>query len=250
MKNEHKDSILISIIIATYNAEKYIYDCLNSVLNLSGIDLEVIVVDGGSSDRTEELVMSFNSTRVRWSSERDKGIYDAMNKGIAKAQGKWLYFMGADDRLLSGFKDLACMLEEEGTVYYGNSLPFFEDRPVDSYGLLQGAFSGYRLAKYCMNHQSILYPSIAFRTFKYELDYKVAADYAFNLRIWGDNTFKKVFYPIEIVSYNMGGFSAGNRDGLFYKHKSRLIRQRLGWSVYLRYIFRGIKDIIKGRDPV
>ncbi len=234
MKNAPEDSILISIIIATYNAERHIYNCLESILNLSGIKIEVVIVDGGSNDRTKELVMSFNSSQIKWSSEPDKGIYDAMNKGIAKATGKWLYFMGADDRLLGGFEELARMLKNDKTVYYGNSSPFFENIEVDRYDLLQGAFDGYRLAKYCMNHQSIFYPASAFELFKYELEYKVLADYAFNLRLWGNNNFKKVFYPITIVSYNMGGFSAENRVELFYQHKSRLIRQRLGWRIYIK----------------
>jgi len=250
MENNLQKPVVVSIIIATYNAEKYISECLSSIFTLPQMPIEVVVVDGGSTDRTMELISSFQSKQLKVSSGPDKGIYDAMNKGIALAQGQWLYFMGADDRLLTGFGELIAKLADQDTIYYGNSQPIFEDIPVDPYGLLQGEFSPYRLAKYCMNHQSILYPAKAFINHKYELEYKVAADYAANLRLWGDESFKKVFYPIEVVSYNMGGFSAGNRDILFYKHKSRLVRQRLGWKVYLRYVFRAIKDQIKGRDGV
>jgi glycosyltransferase involved in cell wall biosynthesis len=173
-----------------------------------------------------------------------------MNKGIDMATGRWLYFMGADDRLLPGFNELAGSLKDNNTVYYGNSVAFFENGNSHHYGLLQGEFSPYRLAKYCMNHQSILYPAKAFQPHRYDLKYKVAADYAFNLRLWGDRQFKREFYPLDVVRYNMGGYSAGKRDVAFYKDKSSLIRKEMGWKIYSRYIIRAVKDLFKGREGV
>lgn len=245
MNNESQPQFLISIIIATYNAEKYIEACLNSICEHTGVSIEVVVMDGGSTDQTLGILSKFKNSKLKWRSEADGGIYDALNKGVQIAGGKWIYFMGADDRLLPGFTALANKLDDEDTVYYGNSVPFYEDGATDSYGLLTGPFNSYRLSKYCMNHQSILYPREAFNTYQYELKYKVYADYAFNIRLWGDKTFKKKFYPIDIVSYNMGGFSAGNEDSLFNNEKSMLIRNNMGPKVFLRYLVRSYKDRLK-----
>jgi len=98
-----------------------------------------------------------------------------------------------------------------------------------------------------MNHQSILYPAQVFQKRKYDLKYKVLADYAFNIRLWGDRQFPKVFYPFKIVDYNMDGFSSMHIDQQFEQDKLRLIRKEMGWNVFLRFMFRRFKDRLKSR---
>jgi glycosyltransferase involved in cell wall biosynthesis len=92
---------LISIIIPTYNSENVIADCIESIMLQSYPFKEIIVVDGVSDDSTTAVVRDFSCkhSSIVLISERDKGIYDAMNKGISRASGEWLYFMGSDDRL-------------------------------------------------------------------------------------------------------------------------------------------------------
>lgn len=235
---------LISIIIATYNSGDQIAACLSSVSSVT-VPVEIIVVDGGSTDQTLTILEAYRGHQLKYVSEPDRGIYDALNKGIDRASGKWLHFLGSDDRLLPGFNELAAKLKDTGTVYYGNSVPFYSDGISDSYGLLRGPFSAYRLAKYCMNHQSILYPASAFKSQKYNLKYKVFADYAFNIRLWGDRHFSKEFHAIDLVSYHMGGFSAQHQDAAFSKDKLSLIRKGMGISIFLRYVFRNFKDVLK-----
>lgn len=239
---------MISIIIATNNAGRDIAGCLKSIEPHIFLTLEVIVIDGGSLDETLSVLSGFSAFEIKWISEPDQGIYDAFNKGVTMATGKWLYFLGSDDRLLPGFSELGSKLVDKDTVYYGNSKPFYGDRPPDSYGLLQGEFSAYRLAKYCMNHQSILYPAKTFENYRYKLKYKVLADYALNIRLWGDAGYKREFHPIEIVSYNMGGFSSVYEDIAFVRDKSSLIRKGMGLKLFIRYLFRRFKDRLKNRD--
>ena len=94
-----------SIIIATYNAEKYLERALTSVVEGTSGDYELILIDGGSKDSTLEIIQRFKKYISYSLSERDKGIYDAWNKGIKKATGDWIMFLGADDRLLPGAID-------------------------------------------------------------------------------------------------------------------------------------------------
>lgn len=90
----------ISIIVATYNAAKTLENCLDSITQQISEDCELIIVDGGSTDGTIDIINNYHQYVAHTISEPDKGIYDAWNKGINKAKGKWIMFVGADDELL------------------------------------------------------------------------------------------------------------------------------------------------------
>lgn len=92
----------ISIIIATYNAEKTINRCLNSIIQQKTEQIELIVVDGGSIDKTLDIIKENGKYIDRYISEKDHGVYDAWNKGIKLSSGKWIEFLGSDDILLPG----------------------------------------------------------------------------------------------------------------------------------------------------
>lgn len=245
---ENKGKVIVSIIIATYNAEAHLHACLFTIVQQSCPGIEVVIVDGGSIDGTAEIVKQFTQLDIKWHSDKDKGIYDALNKGVKRANGKWVYFLGADDRLLPGFSELVAKLQDDMTVYYGDSLTWYSNgEPENPYKLPTGRFSPYRLAKLCMNHQSIIYPIKAFDRYQYNLKYRVYADYAFNLRLWGDKRFSKRHFPVTVVSYNMDGFSSaeGYIDEAFEKDKPNLIYEGLGKTVFLRYQIRKLKDYLR-----
>ncbi|MGN6491567.1 MAG: glycosyltransferase family 2 protein [Agriterribacter sp.] len=245
--NTSGNPILISIIIATYNSGSYIYDCLLSIASQKIKNIEVVIADGGSTDNTRTVVESFKQLNISWKSEPDKGIYDALNKGAARAKGRWFHFLGSDDRLLPGFSQLAEKLEDEKTIYYGNSEPHFNEGQK-RFELLSGEFSNYRLAKYCMNHQSMLYPALVFKKYSYNLRYKVFADYDLNMKLWGDKEFTKKHYPVSVALYNMSGFSTVANDDLFKKEKPALVRKSFGMGIYLKYMLKKIKKKLKKED--
>lgn len=92
--------MLISIIIATYNAGRTLKRCLGSIVSQLTDECELILVDGGSKDNTNDIINSYGDKIAVHISEPDKGIYDAWNKGVDHAHGKWVAFIGADDVLL------------------------------------------------------------------------------------------------------------------------------------------------------
>ena len=246
-KSESGSDFLISIIIATFNSGEHLKTCLLSIAALATQKkIEVIVVDGGSMDQTLSILQEIKITGLRWISEPDKGIYDALNKGIQMASGRWLYFMGSDDLLLPGFTVMADHLRSPDTVYYGIPKGYYLQNKKPDFILLTGKFSGYKMAKYCLNHQVILYPSSVFQRYRYQPKYKVLADYALNLQVWGDAHFKKKFVPIEIALYNMTGFSAFSKDELFEQDKPHIIRKSLGLLVYWRWLLKRYKKKLRG----
>jgi glycosyltransferase involved in cell wall biosynthesis len=89
-----------SIIIATYNAAKYLETALQSVFSQTSADYELILIDGGSKDETVEIIKKHQDRIAYWVSEPDQGIYDAWNKGIEQATGDWVLFIGSDDTLV------------------------------------------------------------------------------------------------------------------------------------------------------
>ena len=87
----------ITIITVCFNAEKYIEQTIKSVTEQKGCDVEYIVIDGASTDSTQQIIQKYESGITKWVSEPDKGIADAMNKGVALATGDYLMFLNADD---------------------------------------------------------------------------------------------------------------------------------------------------------
>lgn len=87
----------VSIITVCFNAQKYIKSCIDSVLMQDYPEIEYIIIDGKSKDNTVEILKSYGDKITRWISEPDKGLYDAMNKGVALATGEVIGFLNADD---------------------------------------------------------------------------------------------------------------------------------------------------------
>ncbi len=95
-------SLKISIITPCFNSAPYIEETIQSVLNQSYGNLEYIIVDGGSTDGTVDIIKKYEKHLAAWISEPDEGMYDAVNKGFARASGNIFYWINADDTLLPG----------------------------------------------------------------------------------------------------------------------------------------------------
>lgn len=225
---------LISIIVVTFNAGEVLEQCIESIINQPIKNIELIIADGASTDDTVQLLKKYDKFISKWVSEPDRGIYDAMNKAVKLASGKWLYFMGADDRLMPGFSEMAGYLIDDHTIYYGDTKT---DREI-----FKGEFSAYRLAKYCINHQTIFYPNIVFKKYAFNLKYKVLADYALNIQCWGDLELKKKYVPVIVAYYNTEGFSSVADDAVFKLDKPEIIRKSMGWLMYLRFLYKRRKE--------
>jgi len=241
-----KKDFLISIIIATYQAGEHLPACLASIAAQTCQGIEIVVVDAGSTDQTIAILQEFNHPGLSWKSEPDQGIYDALNKGIRRARGRWLYFLGSDDKLLPGFSEMAGHLLLDTTVYYGLPKAYFLPGKRPDYILIGGRFNRYKMAKYCLNHQVIIYPASVFVKYQYNLRYRIFADYALNMQVWGDTDFKRRFFPIPIALYNMTGFSSAGKDLLFEQDKPWLIKGSMGLFVYWRWRFKNYKKKLRG----
>ncbi len=92
-------SLSISIIVATYNSDKHLAECLRSVVNQTYTNWELIIIDGGSTDNTVSIIKEYERYIKYWVTEQDSGIYDAWNKGLKAMSTHWVCFVGSDDVL-------------------------------------------------------------------------------------------------------------------------------------------------------
>ncbi len=160
----------ITVIIVTYNAAEYLQSCLNSIYAQKYPAIDIVVIDGNSTDGTADILQQNTSKIHFWVSEKDNGIYDAMNKALPHITSQWVYFLGADDELLPEFSEMASELKVENAIYYGNVLADGVKR--------SGLISSYYMAKGGIYHQAIIYPASVFKHYAYNTKYKIAAEYA------------------------------------------------------------------------
>ena len=232
---------LISIIIPTYNSEKTIRCCLDSIANQTQKNIEVIIIDGQSSDKTLEIVKDYAVTEkyIRFISEADTGIYNAMNKGIKLSKGDWLYFLGSDDSLYNGntIGTITPFLTEDTDIFYGDVLVqknnITQSRKLDKINIY----------KQNVCHQAIFYKRhVFYKIGYYDESYKILSDWKHNMMCIG-NTKRIKHANITVATYSGTGISANNTDTLFYGNKIEIYRKAMNVSHFnslmtpLRYDF-------------
>jgi glycosyltransferase involved in cell wall biosynthesis len=217
---------LFTIIIPTYNAERTLKKALDSIKSQELLDYEVLIIDGISNDNTLNIIKEYaqKDSRFHWVSEKDKGIYDAMNKGINKATGEWIYFLGSDDYfynnevLKSIYQTIKCGSYD---VLYGN---VFSTR---FNGLYDGPFNKEKIFNKNICHQAIFFKRTVFKKIgKFKLAFKAQADWEHNMHWLLSKRIKSKYVDVVVANYADGGFSSIHGDEKFDDSK-RLI--------YLKY---------------
>lgn len=225
---------IVTIITVTRNAADCLEKAIQSVLSQPFPHVEHVIVDGASTDGTIEILKKYNDQLAYWRSEPDGGVYDAMNKSVQYAEGKWVLFLGADDVLFDGFSEMAERhLKQTDHIYYGCSLWMNQ--------VFGCQYTGYRLAKENITHQSIFYPKSVFDKYKYLDRYKVRADYVLNMQLWADKSYRFEYVRLLISRYAAGGFSGQVIDEAFRKDRVSLVGKYLGFFVKVRYILKRYK---------
>ncbi|WP_433901432.1 glycosyltransferase family 2 protein [Sphingobacterium puteale] len=232
-----------SIIIPTFNSANTILDCIKSVLDQTFDDFEILIQDGCSTDNTSEIVKNFSDDRVVFYSERDAGVYDAMNKAILRARGEWFYFLGSDDILCSNLvlKQVYDMLKlTDSNIVYGdvNIVGNNSHYKLNDRGLYRGETSINELFDENICHQAIFYNStIFFEDHRfYDLKYPILADYMFNLSLAARQKF--LYIPLTIANYNVGGISSNISDTHFAEDKWEKIVTYFGTSLAKREFYQ------------
>jgi glycosyltransferase involved in cell wall biosynthesis len=212
--------VKISIITVAFNSASTIRDTIESVLSQTNNDIEYIIVDGKSNDNTVEIIKSYESMfngRLHWISEPDKGLYDAMNKGIQMATGDIIGIINSDD-----FYHRNDIIEKIAEVFVKDDTiqaTFGDVRFVNSTNL-EKTVRYYRSKNFNIKRFrfGFMPPHPTFFTYKrnfekyglYQTNYKIAADYELLIRFIYTHKLKYKYLPLDVMKMRMGGASTAS----------------------------------------
>lgn len=201
----------ISVVTASYNSEATIGYTIESFLSQSHPEKEMLVIDGASSDGTLKIVDSFRSDTIRVLSEKDAGVYDAMNKGLGLFTGDVVGFLNSDDTFhdSTALADIAAGMRDSDIVY--GDLNMVTDHLTKR---LVRAWRGGKFGRHSFQlgwvppHPTFYVRSEVVRKVgNYDLSYKTTADYDYMLRAMVLNDFRVCYLPRVIADFQMGGIS-------------------------------------------
>jgi glycosyltransferase involved in cell wall biosynthesis len=227
----------ISVVTVVFNGFTTIENTIQSVLNQKYQNFEYIIIDGGSTDGTVDILKRYESRISIWVSEPDRGIYDAMNKALDLARGEYIIFLGCDDVLYGAdvLMAAASKMINRNLVYYGNVI-------MKKNGIVyDGSFDELKITKKNICHQAIFYPRCLYSTNKYSLNYPLLSDYEYNLRL-----FKRFVHLDLIISiFDDSGISSQKCDLSFKKDFHALVIKHLGFNIYTTMMLRSAFRLIK-----
>jgi glycosyltransferase involved in cell wall biosynthesis len=240
-----KSAPRVTVVMPVYNAAPFILDALESVFRQSYQAIEIIVVDGGSTDATLEAVRSVQSRLTRWISEPDLGMYDAINKGIALASGKYVKILNADDRLTPDSVATAVGVLESNPGAWVRSDILVIDR--------NGKQTGERWSERDLSctfrrgdtpslHPSWFVPLEVYRRLGlYSREFRVSSDWDYYIRLQREAV-PRVHTETPLMEFREGGISAnmavriegftitrfhyGWRSAMYMYVRQQLVRQR------------------------
>jgi glycosyltransferase involved in cell wall biosynthesis len=242
------ENLRISIITVVRNGMNALESCIQSVVGQSYENIEFIIIDGG----TLGVLRRYDNNISFWVSESDRGIYDAMNKGVRHATGDRILFLGCDDTLSADLRTVAPLLTDANIIYYGDTYWPGRQRLYD------GPFTAAKLARTNICHQAVFYTRAVFKKYSFNLRYPFQADWELNMRCFGDPEFRFQYIPVQVAIYNdLHGLSSVSQDLALEQDYITLVWRHFPWPIALwrtvialggRFLHRlGWKGII--RDP-
>lgn len=222
---EHREFPLVSIITVVYNGEEFLEDTILNVVNQNYKNIEYIIIDGGSTDGSLDIIKKYEDKINYWVSEPDKGIYDAMNKGILRATGYLVGMINADDYYLPGAIESVVNHAKASTadIFYGSTNIVMRD--CSKTLVRKSTTQDWKLyAKMSIPHPSTFVKRTVYMESLYPTNFRIAGDYYFFLKLKLD---KKRFEHINSLLVHMrdGGVSAA--DTRLTKRETMIVKKEL-----------------------
>lgn len=236
-----------TLLLPCFNAAAHIEGALQSIVAQSEIDYELIVLDGGSSDATSQIIEKYLD-HIRWfRSEADAGIYDALNKGLAEARGEYIYILGADDRLASSnvlHKVRQCIEQAQWPDIAYGAVAQTDACNAHVLPWHQSSFGQKLYWRNTLHTQSCFYKRSVIAPLGFDVQYKVLADYHLHLRLL-KLVSSHASMPVHVANCSAQGLSKQFGQDL-YKEEWRIKRRELSllmamvqWPwVWMKYFYK------------
>jgi glycosyltransferase involved in cell wall biosynthesis len=234
MSNNTNKRPYFSIIIATLNVERTLDKCLESIIQQTSINkIEILVKDGGSYDKTINILKAYDEYISHWESSPDTGVYDAWNKVLPRAIGEWVLFLGADDSLfdnsiISNTFTILKEIDSSIDIAYGRVRLVSEgNEKIAELGKNWNQTKRCIVEKMCIPHQGIFHRRSLFNKYgDFCTDYYISSDYEFLKRVGLE---RNVFYLDLIVScMRVGGISSDPKYTFTRLNEIRHINKNYG----------------------
>jgi glycosyltransferase involved in cell wall biosynthesis len=209
-KKSEEDKPLITVVTVVYNGEQFLEETILSVINQTYDNVEYIIIDGGSTDGTLDIIRKYEHAIDYWVSENDKGIYEAMNKGIDLASGNWINFMNGGDNFYTSTvlnRVFNKKTHDKVQIIYG------DHQIVYPSGRMRFAKAGkvenlWRGSQFC--HQASFIKTGYHKSQKFNLCTKIVADFEFFYKAWKSNI-KFECLNLVVAKFEAGGVSDVHR---------------------------------------
>ncbi|MDR0580026.1 MAG: glycosyltransferase [Campylobacteraceae bacterium] len=231
---------LVSVITVVFNGVNYIEDTILSVLNQTYKNMEYIIIDGGSTDGTVDIIKKYENKITFWISEKDNGIYDAMNKGTLKSKGKWLNYMNCGDKFYTKdtVQKVINYINLDTVVVYGNTeIVFDKCNKYVSYSKKDG----HKYHHQFMHQSAFIARSIALK-YPYDINFKIAGDTDFFAKLY-NKQYKFQHINLIISSFVVNGISSKLSWQMF--KEDVIIGQKYNKFFFIMHTMNYIPIIIK-----
>ncbi len=237
-KKSYEGKPLISIITVVYNGEKYLEETIQSVINQTYDNVEYIIIDGGSTDGTLDIIKKYEDRIDYWVSEKDSGIANAFNKGVISSTGNWLVMLNSGDWYIKNsiLEDIVVKnLKSDSTFVYGD----FEIVDPDTKKLIRKGSVLYDLKKIkfglVLPHPSLFTSRNYFVKFGlFDESFRIAMDYEWMIR--GIQKVKVLHIPELTTKITDGGISTQNQNAVIKEILKALKINKLCSKVCLLYV--------------
>ena len=240
----------ISIITVCKNAENAIERTMLSVVtqNCFNENIEYLIIDGASTDKTVEIIKQYsNKYPIKWISEPDSGIYNAMNKGIKLATGDIIYFLNAGDKLFDekSASEILKEFEKSDPDFLYTDILLCKNNELQKATIKKFDHADkYFLFRDCICHQASFFKKSVIEKFGgFNENFKLAADYEMLLKIMANKSLKKEYLPITAAYYDISGISSTATD--LVKEERNIIQKHFYFSfktfLYSSWLYQFIR---------
>lgn len=242
---EKNNNFLISVVTIVYNGIVEIEETIHSVLSQTYMNIEYIIIDGGSNDGTQEIIKKYQNNIKYWHSKKDDGIYDAMNIGNDIATGDYIFFLNSGDFFSANDvveKISKNITEHNYSLLAGRTKIFYKNEDLGI--VFPPLHVKLNECSSAFSHQATFIHKSIYKQLSYNTTYAISADKEYWHRVKKTEGFSVLFYELNIASFGLGGVSNNHKNVLNRRLEDFFIEYKYEGVNFIKLFKMVVKTII------